>query len=52
MGVLGKIQRWQYRGGRAGWSARIANRLGSTIFAAGIADFERIVDQYPVFRLA
>ncbi|MCU1697399.1 MAG: hypothetical protein JWR34_3462 [Mycobacterium sp.] len=36
MGVLGKIQRWQYRGARAGWSARIANRLGSTIFAAGI----------------
>jgi hypothetical protein len=36
MGVLGKIQRWQYRGGRAGWSARIVNRLGSTIFAAGI----------------
>jgi len=36
MGVLGQIQRWQYRGGRAGWSARIANRLGSTMFAAGI----------------
>jgi hypothetical protein len=36
MGVLGNIQRWQYRGGRPGWSARIANRLGATIFAAGI----------------
>jgi hypothetical protein len=35
-GVLGKIQRWQYRGGRPGWSARIANRLGAIAFAAGI----------------
>jgi hypothetical protein len=35
-GVLGKIQRWQYRDGRPGWSARIANRLGASIFAAGI----------------
>lgn len=36
MGVLGRLQRWQYRGGRPGRSARIANRLGATIFAAGI----------------
>jgi hypothetical protein len=35
-GVLGKIQRWQYRGGRPRWSARIANRLGAITFAAGI----------------
>jgi hypothetical protein len=35
-GVLGKFQRWQYRGGRARWSARITNRLGANIFAAGI----------------
>jgi hypothetical protein len=38
--VLGRaisaIQRWQYRGGRPGWSARIANRLGALSFAAGI----------------
>ncbi|HUH68873.1 MAG TPA: nitroreductase/quinone reductase family protein [Mycobacterium sp.] len=36
LGVVGAIQRWQYRGGRPGWSARIANRLGATAFAAGI----------------
>jgi hypothetical protein len=35
-GVLGKIQRWQYRGGRPRWSVRIANRLGAITFAAGI----------------
>ena len=35
-GVIAKIQRWQYRGGRPGWSARIANRLGAMAFAAGI----------------
>jgi hypothetical protein len=36
MGVLGKIQRWQYRGGHPRWSARITNRLGAIMFAAGI----------------
>jgi hypothetical protein len=95
-GVLGAIQRWQYRGGRPRWSARIANRLGAITFAAGVGpnrtatlevrghksgrtislpvvvadyqgerypsfpidrraplgDFEHIVDQYPVFRVA
>src|SRR5580700_144847 len=35
-GVVGAIQRWQYRGGRPGWSARITNRLGALTFAAGI----------------
>jgi hypothetical protein len=35
-GVVGGVQRWQYRGGRPGWSARIANRLGALVFAAGI----------------
>ena len=35
-GVIGGLQRWQYRGGRPRWSARITNRLGSIIFAAGI----------------
>ena len=35
-GVVGAVQRWQYRGGRPGWSARITNRLGATAFAAGI----------------
>jgi F420H(2)-dependent quinone reductase len=35
-GVLGAIQRWQYRGGRPQWSARITNRLGAITFAAGI----------------
>ena len=34
-GVLSKFQRWQYRGGRPRWSARIANRLGAIVFAAG-----------------
>ncbi len=34
--VVSAIQRWQYRGGRPGWSARIANRLGAITFAAGI----------------
>jgi F420H(2)-dependent quinone reductase len=34
--VISGIQRWQYRGGRPGWSARIANRLGALAFAAGI----------------
>lgn len=35
-GVFGAIQRWQYRGGRPGWSARITNRLGAITIAAGI----------------
>jgi hypothetical protein len=35
-GVGGAIQRWQYRGGRPQWSARITNRLCAILFAAGI----------------
>jgi hypothetical protein len=35
-GVISAIQRWQYRDGRPGWSARITNRLGALSFAAGI----------------
>jgi hypothetical protein len=35
-GVVSAIQRWQYRGGRPRWSARITNRLGAITFAAGI----------------
>ena len=35
-GTVGAIQRWQYRGGRPGWSARITNRLGAIGFAVGI----------------
>ncbi len=35
-GVVGAIQRWQYRGDRPQWSARITNRLGAILFAAGI----------------
>jgi hypothetical protein len=35
-GAIGAIQRWQYRGARPGWSARITNRLGAISFAAGI----------------
>ena|ERR1700722_2353253 len=35
-GVVSAIQRWQYRGGRPGWSARVTNRLGAFTFAAGI----------------
>jgi F420H(2)-dependent quinone reductase len=35
-GVVGAIQRRQYRGGRPGWSACVANRLGAFTFAAGI----------------
>jgi hypothetical protein len=35
-GALSRLQRWQYRGGRPGWSARVSNRLGAIAFAAGI----------------
>jgi deazaflavin-dependent oxidoreductase (nitroreductase family) len=35
-GVVGAIQRWQYRGGRPGWSARVTNRLGALSFAVGV----------------
>jgi F420H(2)-dependent quinone reductase len=35
-GAVGALQRWQYRGGRPGWWARITNRLGAIGFAAGI----------------
>src|ERR1700742_3792794 len=34
--ALSAFQRWQYRGGRPGWSARISNRLSAIAFAAGI----------------
>jgi F420H(2)-dependent quinone reductase len=34
--AISAIQRWQYRGGRPGWSARITNRLGALSFAAGV----------------
>jgi hypothetical protein len=34
--MLSAFQRWQYRKGRPGLSARIANRLGALSFAAGI----------------
>jgi F420H(2)-dependent quinone reductase len=35
-GIVSAVQRWQYRGGRPRWSARITNRLGAITFAAGI----------------
>src|SRR5258708_8353135 len=35
-GVVSRIQRWQYRGGRPRWSARITNRLGARMFGSGI----------------
>ncbi|WIM86811.1 hypothetical protein PT015_18265 [Candidatus Mycobacterium wuenschmannii] len=35
-GALSKFQRWQYRGGRPGWSARISNRLGALAISAGL----------------
>ena len=35
-GMVSAIQRWQYRGGRPSWSARISNRLSAIAFAAGI----------------
>jgi len=35
-GAVSAFQRWQYRGGRPRWSARISNRLGAIAFAAGI----------------
>src|SRR6185312_8258256 len=35
-GAVSAFQRWQYRGGRPGWSARISNRLGAIAFAVGI----------------
>ena len=35
-GVVSAIQRWQYRKGRPGRSARIANRLGALSFAKGM----------------
>jgi hypothetical protein len=34
--AVSKFQRWQYRNGRPGWSARIANRLGALAIAAGL----------------
>ncbi len=35
-GAVSKFQRWQYRNGRPGWSARIANRLGALAIGAGL----------------
>ena len=35
-GAVSAFQRWQYRDGRPGWSARLSNRLGAIAFAAGI----------------
>jgi hypothetical protein len=35
-GAVSKFQRWQYRKGRPGWSARIANRLGALAIRAGL----------------
>jgi len=34
--AVSKFQRWQYRKGRPGWSARIANRLGALAIRAGL----------------
>lgn len=34
--VVSAFQRWQYRKGRPGWSARIANRLGAMAITAGL----------------
>ncbi|HEY9303325.1 MAG TPA: nitroreductase/quinone reductase family protein [Mycobacterium sp.] len=34
--MVGAIQRWQYRGGRPRWTARITNRLGALTIGAGI----------------
>jgi hypothetical protein len=35
-GAISAFLRWQYRGGRPGWSARTSNRLGAIALAAGI----------------
>ena len=35
-GAVSKFQRWQYRDGRPGWSARIANRLGALAISSGL----------------
>lgn len=34
--AVNAFQRWQYRGGQPGWSARISNRLGAIALAAGV----------------
>lgn len=34
--AVSKFQRWQYRKGRPGWSARVANRLGALAIGAGL----------------
>ena len=34
--LVSAFQRWQYRNGRPGWSARVANRLGALSFAKGM----------------
>lgn len=35
-GAVNAFQRWQYSGGRPGWSARISNRLAAIALRAGI----------------
>jgi hypothetical protein len=35
-GAISTFQRWQYRGGRPGLSARISNRLSAIAFAVGV----------------
>jgi hypothetical protein len=35
-GAVSKFQRWQYRNGRPGLSARVANRLGALAISAGL----------------
>jgi hypothetical protein len=34
--ALSTFQRWNYRGGRPSWTARVSNRLSAIAFAAGI----------------
>jgi F420H(2)-dependent quinone reductase len=34
--AISAIQRWNYRGGRPSWTARVSNRLSAIAFAAGI----------------
>lgn len=34
--ALSALQRWNYRGGRPNFTARVSNRLGAVAFAAGV----------------
>ncbi len=34
--AISAVQRWNYRGGRPSWTARVSNRLSAIAFAAGI----------------